>query len=343
MADRVPVGLLGDEQIPLSQDLDDPAVGFGLREPCEVARVLAHVPVEADHGELGETVRASDIEVHRIVAGGDLDGAGAELGVDTVVGDDRHAPLGDGHDRLFPDQVPVALVVWMDGHSDIGEHGGRTHGRNCELPFAVRERVANRVQRVVLVDVVDLEVGDRARAARTPVHDPVGPIQEAALVQVHEVPEHRPDVLLVHREPLAPVVQRRPEPAELPHDHAAVVIEPLPGPLDERLAAEVVAGQPLFRQLTLDDVLRRDAGVVVSGLPEDREPAHPVPADEQILDRRVQRVPHMQVAGHVRRRDRDHEGLALGIRLGLVEALLFPGLLPARFDALGRVEGIHRG
>ena len=58
-------------------------------------------------------------------------------------------------------------------------------------------------------------------------------------------------------------------------------------------------------------------GVVVAGLPEHRKPAHPVPADEQILDRRVQRVSHVQAAGHVRRRNRDHERLALGIRLGL--------------------------
>ena len=38
-----------------------------------------------------------------------------------------------------------------------------------------------------------------------------------------------------------------------------------------------------------------------------------------------------------------HAGLALGGGLSLVEALLFPGLLPARLDALGVVERIHGG
>ena len=335
MAHRVPVRLRRHEQIPLSQDLDDPAVGLGLGKPRECARVLVHVPVEPDHGELREPVRLPDVEVHRIVARGDLDRAGAELGIDTIVRDDRDAPLGDGHDRLLPDEVAVALVVRMHRDGDVREHGRRAHRGNRELAFALRKGIANRVQGVVLVEMIDLEVGDRAGAARTPVDDSVRAIQEAPVVQVHEVPEHRPDVRLVHREALAPVVERRSEPAELPHDHAAVVVEPLPRPLDERVTSELVPAESLLRELALDDVLCRDSRVVVSGLPEHRKAAHAVPADEQVLDRRVQRVPHVQIAGHVRRRDRDHEGLAFGIRLGLVQALRLPRLLPARFDALG--------
>ena len=90
----------------------------------------------------------------------------------------------------------------------------------------------------------------------------------------------------------------------------------------------------LLRELLLDDVLRRDPGVVVPRLPERVEAAHPVPADEHVLDRAVQRVPHVELAGHVRRRHADDVRLvAACARSGRVQALRLPGLLPARLDA----------
>jgi hypothetical protein len=159
---------------------------------------------------------------------------------------------------------------------------------------------------------------------------------------VHEPAQHRADVAVVHRHPLAPVVERRAETAQLAHDHAAVLLEPCPGALDELLASEVVARQPFPGQVLLDDVLRRDAGVVVPGLPDRVEAAHPMPADEEILDRRVERVTHVEVPRHVRRRDADHERLSVRVGLGGVQAFRLPGLLPTRLDALRLVERIHR-
>ncbi len=162
-------------------------------------------------------------------------------------------------------------------------------------------------------------------------------------MQVDEQLEHRAHVALVHREPLAPVVERGAEAPELAEDHAAVVLEPLPGALDERLPAEVVPRQPFLREIALDDVLRRDAGVVVARLPERREAAHAVPANEQVLDRRIQRVADVQLAGDVRRRDGDDERRPVRVGLGCVETFVLPGLLPACLDTLRLVERIHRG
>ena len=63
---------------------------------------------------------AADLEVLRVVARGDLERAGAEVGLDALVGDDRHAPLDERHDRLLADQVAVALVVGVHGDRDVG-------------------------------------------------------------------------------------------------------------------------------------------------------------------------------------------------------------------------------
>jgi hypothetical protein len=176
---------------------------------------------------------------------------------------------------------------------------------------------------------------------RAPVDDPVVPVDPALAVEVHEEGHHCAHVAVVHGEPLAAVVERRADPPELPHDRPPVAAQPVPDVRLERLAAELAARRAFPLEVLLDGGLRGDARVVVAGLEERVEPAHAVPADERVRERQLERVPHVQLAGHVRRRVRDHE-LRPRVGLGVVEALLFPGALPPLLDALGLVEGVHQ-
>ena len=158
--------------------------------------------------------------------------------------------------------------------------------------------------------VLDLEVGERRQVARAPVDDPVALVDPAALVEVDEPAHDRAVVGGVHREALAPVVERGAEQAELGHDRPAVALEPLPGVGLEALAAEVALGLALLRELAPDRGPGGDAGVVVAGLEERVEAAHPVPADERVLERELQAMADRERAGDVRRRVHHHEALA---------------------------------
>ena len=167
-----------------------------------LARGRGHARVLADHGDLVEPVRAADLEVVRVVAGGDLERAGAELGVDVVVGDDRQPPSDERQDRVLPDQPGVALVVGVDRDRGVGEDRLRPDGRDRERPRAALERVVDLVERVLDRALLDLEVRDRRAQPRVPV-DHVGvAVDVALLVQRHEHVHHRAHVLLVHREAL---------------------------------------------------------------------------------------------------------------------------------------------
>ena len=282
-----------------------------------------------------------DLEVGRVVPRSDLQRSRSELRVDAIVRDDRHAPLDDRHEHFPADQVPVALVLRVHRDRDVGEHRRRTHRRDGHRAPALHEGVARVGQRVVDLEVLDLEVRDRRLAVGAPVDDPVRAVHPAALVQVHEEAHHGADVSVVHGEALALVVERAAEPPELAHDHAAVLAQPLPDALDERLASDLLPRRALFAQLLLHHRLRRDAGVVVTGLPERVEAAHPVQADQHVLERPVQRVPHVQRTRDVRRRHGDHvrRGRIVGVRA--VEALLLPRQLPAFLDALRLVERLQ--
>ncbi len=302
-------------------------------------------PSEADDRRLGQAMVAPDVEVERIVARGDLERAGSELAVDALVGDHRHAEPGVRDDDLPADRIAIARVVGVHGDADVGEDRGRPHGRDRDpvAAVAVRERVADRDQRVVHVLVHHLEVRDRGLMERAPVDDPVRAVDPAAVPQPDEEGHHRADVCIVHREPLARVVERAPESPVLAHDRPARLLEPLPRELDERLATDVLSRAPLLRELLLDDVLRGNPGVVVAGLPEGVEPAHAVPARQDILDRAVQGMAHVQPARDVRGRDTDDVGPGVARpRAGRVQALALPGRLPARLGTRGVVPRFHR-
>ena len=79
------------------------------------------------------------------------------------------------------------------------------------------------------------------------------------------------------------------------------------------------------QQPPLDDRLRGDAGVIGAGHPQGVVALHPLQADEDVLQRVVQRVAQVQRAGDVRRRNDDREGLAASwIGLAVKVAALDP-------------------
>src|SRR5690606_40301032 len=92
---------------------------------------------------------------------------------------------------------------------------------------------------------------------------------------------------------------RSAELAHLAEDLAARLFLPLPDALDERLAAQVVAGQALLGELALDDVLGGDAGVVHAGQPERLVAEHPGAPGQGGLDGVVERVADVERLGDV--------------------------------------------
>ena len=72
-------------------------------KPSAVIRPSGPITVSAR-----QPVVAADVEVHRVVAGRDLDRSGAELGIDPRVRDHGDAALDDGDDDLAADRVAVA-------------------------------------------------------------------------------------------------------------------------------------------------------------------------------------------------------------------------------------------
>jgi hypothetical protein len=285
-------------------------------------------------------VGAADLEVVRIVARGDLERARPELRLDVRVGDDPEAAADERQDRRLPHEPAVAIVIGMHGDGGVGQHGLRAHRGHGHRAVPALERVVDPVERVGDLALLHLEVGDRRAGARVPVDHAVVAVDQALLVEGDEDAGDRVGIARIEREPLVGVVAGRAEALELLPDGRAVLLAPLPDALDERLAAERLALDPLRAQQLLHLGLGGDPGVVGAEDPLGPVAEHPVVAGQGVLDGAVERVAHVQRAGHVRRRDGDGVGGGLAVLwtdLGMEDARGLPPGEDPRLD-LGRLE-----
>ena len=182
-----------------------------------------------------------------------------------------------GSSTCLPTRCGVALVIGIDRDGGVAQHRLRP-GRGDDQVFVLPDdRIAQIIKLVVLLLVLDLEVGERRMAAGAPVDHVFVAIDIALLVEGREDAVDRLDVTLVEGEALALVIEGAAHPLQLVDDGGTVLAAPLPDPLLELFAADLLARQPLAGQLLLDLVLGGDAGVVGAADPEGVLAPHAAP------------------------------------------------------------------
>ena len=271
-----PPGL--DEETPLPEARDD---GL-LRRIGGDARQRPVVVVEdaglVDRHEHRQLVHAAQLEVLGARARRDVDDARALVERDVVPRDDavldvrqcrevvEGAAIGASHQllaqhsldevRVRPalDGVPLALssapVLGIRPHccSDVRRKRPRRRRPDDErLALGVREREADVERRVIELLVlagVDLVLGDRRAATRTPLRRPMSLVEPASLVDDLEEAPDVLDVRVGERVVVGVPVHPHAEPLRLLGDHLAVLGHPL-------LAAFGELGEAVFLDLAL--------------------------------------------------------------------------------------------
>ena len=329
-------------------DLDEIALGLEIGDDRLAAFVAVHavilaavddVRVLVHDQDLLEVVAQTDLIVVRVVAGRHLDGAGAEAELDVIVRHDGQLAAHERQDGVFADEVLIALVVRMDGDAGVAQHGLGTGGGDDELLIAVLDRIADVPEVAGHVLVFDLGVREGRAAVRAPVDDAVALIDQALFIELAERLAHGLGAALVHREAGAGPVAARAERLLLLDDAVAVLVLPVPDAVEELVAAEIIAREALgVAQVLLHLDLRGDAGVVIAGQPQGAVALHALIAREHVLQRGVERVAHVELAGDVRGRHGDAEGLLVGVHLGAEIAALFPHVVDFLFDLFGVIH-----
>ena len=157
------------------------------------------------------------------------------------------------------------------------------------------DRIAQVPEVALGLDLHHLEIGDRGLQLRVPVDQPLVLVDQPLAIELDEHLEHGARQPLVHGEALARPVAGGAEALQLVDDRAAALRLPRPDPLDECLAAHLAPARLLpLHQLALDHHLRGDAGMVGARLPQHVPAAHALEAAQDVLQRVVERMAHMQ-------------------------------------------------
>ena len=271
VAHRVPMRLHFCEQAALLEHVDDLFAGIEaveLGERLRHARRMLHPPVLGHHQGHLELVSQPDLEVRRVVRRSHLHEARSEPGLDCLIREDRHRQVGDRQPGDFAHETAMARIFGIHRHRRIAEQRfGARGGHGQVRRGAALHGITDVIQLAFDVPGFGLFVRQRREAARAPMDHPMPAVNEPLLPQAHEHFPHGPRVRRVEREPRPAPIARRADHLELLENRGAGVAYERPDARDERLAAEVEAGLPLFRDETLHHVLRGDPGVVGAGEP----------------------------------------------------------------------------
>ena len=186
-------------------------------------------------------------------------------------------------------------------------------------------------QMALLLPVDDLLCGKGSESLGIPVHHTESTIDETFVI---EVDEHLDDTLrafLVHREGCPIPVATGTQTAELFQDDAPMLMGPVPGMLKELLTGEIVLLDTLFCKFLHHLGLCGDRGVVSARYPKGVLTLHTGTAHQDVLNRIVEHMAHMEHTGHIGRWDDYRIGFT-SVGFAGEEFVVEPVLIPFRFD-----------
>ena len=296
------------EQAVLLKPLDDGLAALVAVHAGELAVTLDDHRVLVEDIDLRQVVGLTHGVVVGVVGRGDLDEAGAKVGIDVPILKDGDLAVDDGELDGLTHKGGLLGVLRGDGDARVAEHGLGARGSDDDVVLAVDrlgQRVAQVPQMALLVLILGLVVRDGGSAVGTPVDDALAAVDQAVVVPVAEHLAHGLGVVLVHGEALVIEVDGAAHTLDLLDDDAAVLVGPIPAGVDKFVAADLQAADALALELLVDLGLRGDTGVVGAEHPARGLAAHAGHTDDGVLDGVVGGVTHVELAGHVGRRNGD--------------------------------------
>ena len=296
------------EQTVLVEPLDDGFAALVAVHAGELAVALDDHRVLVEDVDLRQVVGLTHGIVVGVVSRGDLDKAGAKVGIDMIVGEDGNLTVDDRQHDGLTHKGGLLGILRRDGDTRVAEHGLGARGGDDDIVLAVDrlgQRIAQVPQVALLVLVLGLVVRDGGGAVGAPVDDALAAIDQAVMIPVAEDLAHGLDIVLVHGEALVVKVNRAAHALDLLDDDAAVLVGPVPAGVDKLVATDLQAADALAFELLIDLGLRGDTGMVGAQHPARGLAAHAGHTDNGVLDGVIGGVAHVELAGHIGRRNGD--------------------------------------
>ena len=166
--------------------------------------------------------------------------------------------------------------------------------------FRVSHIIFQVIQMTLLIPINHLLRREHRLRLRIPVYHAETTINESLPVEIDKHFQHTLASFLVHRERRSVPITRCTQPAQLLQNDATVLIRPSPRMLQKLLTGEVTLLDALFRQTVHHLRLRRNRRMVRSRHPTCVLAVNARLPNQDVLNRVVQHVPHVENTRHVR-------------------------------------------
>ena len=271
-----------------------------------------------------KVVGFAEVVVIDVMSGSDFQTSRSEFNVHVSVFNDGNDASHERHDDFVTAQPLVLRVFGVDAHGGVAHDGFRTcgsdHGIEASVGILVEHLaftagrydgvgvgigdIVAQVEEMTLFFFVDnLDVGQGSLCFRIPVDHAQAAIDESFVIEVTEDAQHTFASFFVHGEGGAFPVAGSAEASQLLEDDAAVFVGPVPSVFQELVACQVLFFDALLCETVHHLGFGGDGGVVRAGHPACVLAFHASVADENVLNRVVEHVSHVQHACYVWRRN----------------------------------------
>ncbi len=285
----------------------------------------------------------SHLKVIGVMGRRDLNHAGSEFPVHISISDNGNDPVHNGQHHAFPDEMAVPLILRVNGHSRIPQHGLRTGGgkgeklRGTGSTVLIHHRIFDMPQMPRLLLIFHFRVGNGCIAHRTPVDHAGSLVDIAFLVHLHKHIRHGPVAALIHGKSFPVPVAGGTQLLQLGNNAPAVFFFPVPGPFQKLLPSQFMLVYALGFQGLRDLHLSGNGGVIRARLPQGVKSLHPLKTDNNILHGIVQGMAHVQLPCNIWGRNHNGERCSVMVHLCMKIFFLQPLLIQSVLQPLGVV------
>ena len=258
-----------------------------------------------------------------------LQTAGTELDIHVTVFNNGNDAVHQRHNHLATLEPLVLGVLGVDAHGCIAHDGLWTCGGDngivalCILMddialclqslFVIQGgetvHIILQVEQMALLFFVDHLLGRKSgECLWIPVHHAETAIDEALVIEVDEYLDDTLAAFLVHGKGGAVPIAAGAEAAKLFEDDTTMLMSPFPGMLQELLSCEVSFLDAFASEFLYHFGLSGDRGVVSARHPEGVLALHTGTAHQDVLNRIVEHVPHVEHTSHIGWRNHDRIG-----------------------------------
>ncbi len=327
------------EQISLLfQVLHYPAAAFITLHTLIRPGIFIHKGIIIYNRHLLQIMAQTHFKIIGVMSRSNLDCSGAEFTFYISIGENGNYPVNQRQNHLFPYQVGITLIIRMNRHSRIPQHGFRAGGGHYQKLVGIGNRIFDMPEMTVTIFMLHLNIRNGRMTAGTPVDYVVPLINQALFIKVDKYFPHRPGTPFVHGKTLPAPVAGGTHQTQLAGDTVAIKMFPFPYPFQELFPPQIIFAKSLGRKGFLHPCLGGNTGMVGAGQPQAVIALHSPPAGQYILQGIVQSVAQMERTGNIGRRHNYGKRFFTAVVPGGKIIILFPVFIPFSFNTAGIIN-----